>query len=61
MVVLFLVQTVDETVHLVFLVRFNAKESREATPGEGARDLRLGAGLFTPRTADTSDKWTCEL
>ena len=52
---------VEEGLHLAFLVRRGIKEIREATPGEEARDLRLGVGLFSRRTADTSDIGTCEL
>ena len=59
--VLFFVQTIEEGLHLVFLVRFDIKVSREATPGVEARDLRPGVGLFSRRTADTSDPGTCEL
>ena len=52
-------QIVEVGLHLVYLVRLDLKVSREATPGEEARDLRLGVGLFSRRTADTGDKGTC--
>ena len=48
-------QTLDEGVHVDFLVRLDVKETREATPGEATRDLR-----YSRRTADTCDIGTCE-
>ena len=49
-------QTLDVGVHLVYLVILNRKETREAAPGETARDL--GYSLRSPHT---SDRRTCDI
>ena len=51
--------TVDVVAHLEFLVTRAVKDIREATAREEVPDF--ANGWFSRRTADTSDKGTCEI